>query len=260
MQVHILASGSTGNAIFLQFGESKILVDAGISARRIERGLAEIGVRAGELDGILITHEHIDHIKGLDVLVRKYKIPVFARPATWERIDCRDKFPGECVQELHLDLTLGGVDIQPFKISHDAVDPVGFCFYHRQKKCVIATDLGMVGEEVEKALAFTDVAILESNHDPDMLKNGPYPQVLKQRIRSPRGHLSNFDAASVLSRIPRLNSMQVFLAHLSQQNNHPRLALQTVREVLRDNGCAVDREVVLRPTFPDRTVSYISRK
>lgn len=260
MQVHILASGSTGNAIFLQFGENKILVDAGISTRRIERGLAEIGVRAGDLDGVLITHEHIDHIKGLDVLVRKYELPVFARPAAWERIGCRDRFPGECIKELNTSLTLGGVDIKTFRISHDAVDPVGFCFYYQQKKCVIATDLGVVTKEVEEALAFTDVAILESNHDPEMLTKGPYPQMLKQRIRSKWGHLSNYDAARLLARIPRLGSMQVFLAHLSQQNNHPRLALQTVGEVLRGNGCTVGRELVLRPTFPDRTVSYVSKK
>ncbi|MDD3269505.1 MAG: MBL fold metallo-hydrolase [Syntrophomonadaceae bacterium] len=259
MQLHILASGSSGNAVFFEFGGTKILVDAGISTRRIERGLAAIGVGAAELDGILITHEHIDHIQGLDVLVRRYKLPVYARPATWSGIACRDKLPGECIKYIEGNFSLGAVEVEPFKISHDAADPLGFCLYYQQQKWVMATDLGVVTREVEQALSHADGAVLESNHDPEMLRTGPYPQMLKQRIRSTQGHLSNYDTAKVLASIPRLESMQVFLAHLSQQNNHPRLAMQTVGEILLKNGCDLKREVVLHPTFPDRTVSFVKK-
>lgn len=257
MQIHILASGSTGNAVFVQMGSTKILVDAGISNRRIEKGLAELGVRVSELAGVLITHEHSDHINGLDVLVRKYKIPVYTRCRTWQNIGCMGNLPAECVQAIEGHFILGETEIEPFGISHDAADPIGFCFYHNRKKMVIATDLGIVTPTIERALARADLMVLESNHDVDMLINGPYPQILKQRIRSSKGHLSNWQAAQVLARIPHKSVTKVMLAHLSQQNNHPDLADKTVREVLRDAGIVVGQDVFLFPTFPSQTVSQV---
>ena len=259
LQVHILASGSTGNAVVLQFGSTKVLVDVGISARRIERGLGELGVGASELDGILITHEHNDHIKGLDVLVRRYEIPVYARPGTWEQIPCRPRLPVQCCQSFQDGFELKGVWVEPFSISHDAVDPVGFAFCYDKKRCVLATDLGVVTPQVEAAMHNAQVLILESNHDLDMLHRGPYPPYLKRRIRSPKGHLSNHDAGKVLSRLKRNEPMHVFLAHLSQQNNNPSLARQTVTYFLSRTGCQVGEEVVLHPTFPDGTSSFIGR-
>ncbi|MEN6461254.1 MAG: MBL fold metallo-hydrolase [Syntrophomonas sp.] len=258
MQIHILASGSTGNAVFIEMGGHKILIDAGISARRIERGLAEVGIKVTDLDGILITHEHSDHIKGLDVLVRKHQLPVYARPATWEAIPCCHKLPGSCCRELGDSLGVGDVQIMPFAISHDAVDPVGFCFYYRDFKCVLATDLGVTTPIVEKALARADAVILEANHDVEMLRTGPYPQFLKQRIKSKVGHLSNLEAAQVLAGIPRQKVMQVFLAHLSQKNNHPQLAQNTISNILMDHGCLVGEEVILHRTYPDSTVSLVN--
>ena len=257
MQVHILASGSTGNAVLVQMGATRILVDVGISNRRIEKGLAELGVRVNDLEGILITHEHSDHINGLDVLVRKYKIPVYTRSRTWQKIGCLGNLPLECVKEIEGHFTLGEMEIDPFSISHDAADPVGFCFYHGRQKTVIATDLGIVTPMVETALSGADLIILESNHDIDMLKNGPYPQVLQQRIRSSKGHLSNWQAAQVLARIPHKIGAKVMLAHLSQQNNHPAIAEQTVREVLCDAGMVVGQEIMLYPTYPSRTISQV---
>lgn len=259
MQIYVLASGSTGNATLFHFGKTKILVDAGISTRRIERGLAGIGIRVGELDGVLITHEHTDHIKGLDVLIRKYQLPVYAREKTWEGIACRDKLPAECRIEMKNSFNLGAVKIEPFSISHDAIDPVGFCFYHRQGKYVMATDLGMVTEVVERALEMSDLVVLESNHDLKMLNEGPYPFFLKERIRSQKGHLSNHDAGQLLTRISRKNKMQVFLAHLSQQNNYPALAEKTVREILLKNNCDVGRELILHRTYPDRIASLTTQ-
>ena len=257
MQIHILASGSTGNAVFVQMGATKILIDAGISNRRIEKGLAELGVNISELAGILITHEHNDHINGLDVMVRKYKIPVYTRGRTWERIGCAANLPIECIKQIEDHFTVGETEIEPFSISHDAADPVGFCLYHQQKKIVIATDLGMVTPVIEKALTGADLMVLESNHDIDMLNNGPYPQFLKQRIRSSKGHLSNWQAAQVLARIPHKTGTRVMLAHLSQHNNHPALAEKTVRSVLHDAGLEVGQEIHLYPTYPARTVSQV---
>jgi phosphoribosyl 1,2-cyclic phosphodiesterase len=255
MQLHILASGSTGNAVLVEMGGKQLLIDAGISARRIERGLSEVGIQVDRLDGVLITHEHSDHIKGIEVLVRKHHIPVYARPATWEAMNCRDKIPREYQKDLGSSLDIGAVKVVPFATSHDAADPVGFCFYFQDYKWVLATDLGIVTPGVEKALAYADVAILEANHDVDMLRNGPYPLFLKTRIRSRVGHLSNHEAGQILARTPRQRAMQVFLAHLSQQNNLPQLAERTVREVLQKSGCAVGEDIILHRTYPDATIS-----
>ncbi len=257
MQIHILASGSTGNAIFIEMGGHKILIDAGISTKRIEQGLAAVGVQVGQLDAVLITHEHIDHIKGIDVLVRRHHVPVYTRAATWEKIPCRNKLPQECCRELGDSLDLGSMKIEAFSISHDAVDPVGFSILQGKLKCVLATDLGEVTPEVEKALAYADFAILEANHDPVMLKQGPYPAYLKKRISGSQGHLSNHDAGQVLAGIPHSGLMEVFLAHLSQHNNHPDLALRTVREILEANGCSVGEEILLHRTYPASTASLV---
>ncbi|HBQ85503.1 MAG TPA: MBL fold metallo-hydrolase, partial [Syntrophomonas sp.] len=216
MQVHILASGSTGNSVLLQLGGKNILIDAGISARRIEQGLAGVGVKAGELDGVLITHEHIDHIKGLDVFIRRHKIPVYTRPGTWEGIPCRSKLPPQCCCDIYENIDIGPVRIETFPISHDASDPVGFCFYWSKIKWTLATDLGVITPEVKQALAHASLAILESNHDMEMLQTGPYPSFLKQRIKGIKGHLSNLDAARLLAYAGQQGPMQVFLAHLSK--------------------------------------------
>lgn len=258
MQVHILASGSTGNSVFIEMGGKKFLVDIGISARRIEQGLAGIGVQAAGLDGVFITHEHSDHIKGLDVFIRRHQIPVYTRPDTWAHIACRNKLPFECCRDLGDGMDIGPVKIKPFQISHDAADPVGFCFYHQNNKCVLATDMGMVTPVVEQSIANADVLILESNHDVDMVKNGSYPYFLKNRILGDQGHLSNHQAGTLLSRIDRKSHMQVFLAHLSQENNIPGLADRTVSAILEKNGCTVGEEIILHRTHVDRTASYIA--
>ena len=257
MQIHVLASGSSGNSIYIAIGGARILVDAGISARRIERSLAGIGVGAGELDALLVTHEHSDHIKGLGVFSRKFKIPVYARPKAWEKIGLQDSLPSEARRELPGSLDIGAVRIEPFKISHDAADPVGFCLYYHRCKCTVVTDLGVVTRPVEEALANADVVVLEANHDIEMLNNGPYPYFLKKRISSNVGHLSNLEAAKLLERSPRKGPMHVFLAHLSQQNNHPDLAENTVAGHLSCRGCEVGREIVLQRTYRDAVSSYV---
>ncbi|MGE5453911.1 MAG: MBL fold metallo-hydrolase [Methylocystaceae bacterium] len=250
MQVHVLASGSSGNSVLIAMGGTHILVDAGISTRRIEQGLKEVGIAACDLDAVLITHEHSDHISGLDVLCRRYKLPVYTRPATWKAMTLSERFPTECCRPLESHMTIGGMDVIPFSISHDAADPVGFSFFHQGQKCVLATDLGVVTPEVASAIADAEVLVLESNHDPGMLAEGSYPYYLKQRIRSQVGHLSNLDCARLLGKTNLPSGAHVFLAHLSQQNNTPSLAEKTVEDHLTRCGCEVGRELVLHRTYP----------
>ncbi len=235
-QVHVLASGSKGNAIYIQSGGTGLLIDAGISARRIASGLAEIGVKPADLSGILITHEHRDHVAGLPVFCRKYGVPVYAKEATWYGLACRREIEPVCCRILPETVRLGELTVDPFSIPHDAADPVGFVLTNNGAKCTVATDVGFVTETVRAALADADVVILESNHDVNMLKNGPYPRMLQQRILSNRGHLSNADAAWTLAKLPPKPSMDVFLAHLSHENNTPNLAFNTVRDVLDTAG------------------------
>jgi len=257
MQLHVLASGSSGNAVLIELGGRKLLIDAGISARRIERGLAGVGLQVPDLDGVLITHEHSDHVQGIPVLVKRHRVPIYARPATWAAMPGLEKIPGECRRELGDSLEVGAVKVVPFPTSHDAADPVGFCFYYKNIKWVLATDLGVVTSHVAEALAYADLAVLESNHDVEMLQAGPYPQFLKQRIRGKKGHLSNHEAGQILAQVPRPGLMQVFLAHLSQHNNHPHLAERTVSKVLQLQGCRVGEEIILHRTFPDCTSSLV---
>lgn len=255
MQVHVLASGSTGNAIFLDFNHTKILVDAGISTRRIKNNLAELGTSIEELDGVFITHEHRDHVSGLGTMTKKYNVPIYASMNTWSAMYCRALIPVQCCKLLSDSMDLGQVTVEPFSISHDAADPVGFRFYHGRSKCSVVTDLGFVTETVKNAIALSDVLVLESNHDVEMLEKGPYPWHLKRRIMSNRGHLSNFDAGWALARLERKPSMQVFLAHMSQKNNDPELAMHTVSKILTQQGCKVGSEIELHRTYPDRIVS-----
>ena len=256
MQLHILASGSTGNAIFIELGGRKFLVDAGISARRVEKGLRGAGVDPLELDAILVTHEHSDHVSGLPVFTRKFKTPVFARRRTWDAFQPAHHVESEYRRELGSCLEIGGVRVEPFAISHDAAEPVGYSFCCGDVKCVVATDMGCVSERVEQDLAYADVMVFESNHDVAMLRNGPYPEYLKKRILSNRGHLSNLDTGRCLARMGKKPGMHVFLAHLSQHNNCPELAMSTVGQVLDRQGIRLEQDVYLHLAHPSDTVSF----
>ena len=256
MNLHILASGSTGNAIFLEIGDAKILIDAGISARRIEKGLRAVGIEPAALDAILVTHEHSDHVSGLSVFTRKFKAPVYARRRTWDAFQPTHYVEADYRRELGTRLEIGGVRIEPFAISHDAAEPVGYSFYYGDLKCVVATDMGCVSERVEQDIAFADVMVFESNHDVAMLRSGPYPEYLKKRILGTRGHLSNLETGRCLARMGKKSGMHVFLAHLSQHNNCPDLALSTVEKVLEQQGTRLDQDVFLHLAHPCDTVSF----
>ena len=254
MQVHVLASGSSGNAVFVSDGSAKVLIDAGISARRITASLAALGETVDEIDAVFITHEHEDHVKGLSTLLKQYGLPVYARPSAWQSLTGAELSAG-CYRGMPASIQVGRMQVEPFAISHDAADPVGFSLYSGGRKCSIATDLGFVTDEVKKALSHSDILVLESNHDIDMLRQGSYPWHLKKRIMSNRGHLSNMDAAWTLARLPRKAHTHVFLAHLSKENNRPDLARATVSDILESQGLNVGSDVSLHLTYPDRTVS-----
>lgn len=255
MQIHVLASGSTGNALLVKYDDVNLLVDAGISARRIKNALTELDTAIEDIDGVLVTHEHTDHVSGLATLTKKYRLPVYARPDTWDSICSRMTIPAECRCELPDSLDIGPVKVVPFSISHDAVDPVGFNLFYKQWKCSVVTDLGFATDSVKKALSCSDVLVLEANHDLDMLQNGSYPWHLKRRIMSNRGHLSNTDAGWLLARMARRSHTKVLLAHLSQENNCPDLAKNTVNGILGDQNCQTEFDIQL--TYPAQVASLI---
>lgn len=236
MRVSVLASGSKGNAIYVELDGTRLLVDAGISATRIRRGLGEQGVDPGELGGILITHEHRDHVNGLATLCKWYRLPIYTRRGTMEHMGFR--VPEDCFRPVEGAFSLGRVKVVPFGISHDAADPVGYRL-EGSETCVIATDLGFVTGSVQSALEGADVMVLEANHDPGLLKKGTYPWALKRRILSNRGHLANSDAAWALARLKK-RPKQVFLAHLSEENNRPEIARETVETILAQQGVELD--------------------
>lgn len=237
-EVAVIASGSKGNSTIIKAGDTAFLVDAGISCRRITNGLKECGLHPLDLSGVLITHEHTDHVSGLPVLSRKYKLPIFANEKTWQAMELRNEIERSCHRLLPGHLSFGGMTVSSFAISHDAASPVGYSFLFKEEKCTYLTDSGFVNEEIKVASLNSDVLILEANHDEEMLKTGPYPRMLKERILGTRGHLSNTAAGWFLANMEKM-PREVFLAHISQENNKPELALSTVERILNDSGCSV---------------------
>lgn len=254
MQVSVLASGSKGNSIFVEAGGTKLLVDAGISARRIRQSLAEIDVHVGDLDGILITHEHRDHINGLKTLTKQYRLPIYTRMETLQAMFCSKEIPQEYWRPVQEDFHIGAASVRAFNISHDAADPVGYMIHAAGKKCTVATDLGFVTSTVQAAIDHSDLLVLEANHDPDLLQKGSYPWMLKKRILSNRGHLSNNDAAWALVRMQSQRT-QVLLAHLSEENNRPEIARDTICQIALQQGCDLQKNLQIHLTKPDEIVT-----
>ena len=233
LSVCILASGSKGNAVYLSDGETRILVDAGLSGREIERRMGERQLSATDLDAILVTHEHSDHIQGVGVLARRYKIPVHISRRTAQAGNGR---LGKVADLVHFRcgtrFEIGGLEIHPFATAHDAADSAGFTVCGGGCKAGIATDLGVATELVKRHLEGCRLLVLEANHDPQMLIDGPYPWPLKQRIRGRNGHLSNAQCRDLLGDLLHGGLEHVILAHLSENNNTPAHALNTVSEAL----------------------------
>ncbi|MGN1004607.1 MAG: MBL fold metallo-hydrolase [Oscillospiraceae bacterium] len=228
MTITTLASGSSGNCILVSHGATHLLVDAGISCRRIKNALADLGLTPGELTAVLITHEHSDHISGLATLFKQYHLPVWCSAGTGRQLAYRIAFLEEVLHTFAPGDTfpLGNLTVTSFATSHDAADSVGYTFTDGVRKAAIVTDLGVVTPVVEDCVRGSDLLVAEANHDPGMLMDGPYPPYLKQRILGARGHLSNA-ACAELAR--HSGARTVVLAHLSAENNRPSLALETVR-------------------------------
>ena len=234
MQITVLASGSTGNCSLITEGSTRILVDAGISCKRIKTGLNEIGVSPGELDAILITHDHVDHVSGLRVFEKNFSVPLYTTLPVIHALEQSGLALGSLYNEFAAGeaFEIGGVSIRPFHVPHDAADCSGFRLTGDSAVLGYATDIGCITDEIVQGLAGSDLALIEANHDVQMLKQGPYPYYLKQRILSSNGHLSNESCAHLAGILQEQGTRRFVLGHLSQQNNEPMIARRTVQKSL----------------------------
>lgn len=244
MRFCVLGSGSKGNATYVESGETRILIDAGMSGIELQRRLATIDVELAEINAILVTHEHNDHIHGVGVLSRRAGIAVYANPATFSAAS-------GTIRKLHsynefdtgVTFQIRNLEIHPFAISHDAQDPVGFRISNGRTSLGYCTDTGKVSQLIRHRLTACQALVLESNHDIEMLQNGSYPPYLKQRIRSSQGHLDNLEASLFLKDLLHEKLEHVVLAHLSEENNDPDIAYNAALEALGDDPNCRERDL-----------------
>jgi phosphoribosyl 1,2-cyclic phosphodiesterase len=253
VSVSVLASGSGGNAALVESPKARILVDAGISCRETFKRFKRVGRDARGLSAILITHEHADHVQGLATLAKKLDIPVFLTEAThqaWARLVREQNGSRPQITKLEIfaaghSFAIGDVTVTPFTIPHDAVDPVGFAFRAEGAKIAIVTDLGYLPASVRHHLRGSDVLVIESNHDLEMLRIGPYPWSVKQRVMSRVGHLSNESLAEFFAGDYDGGASYIVLAHLSEQNNHPEIARRAAEKALGVRRTLLANRVIL---------------
>lgn len=244
-----IGSGSSGNCHYVGYKDTNILIDAGLSGKRITNGLNEIDVDASKLNGIFVTHEHTDHIKGVGILSRKYDLPIFINYKTWLAIENKI---GK-VKESNINIfeneeiyAIGDMAIKPFSITHDAADPVAFnLFNEKDEKISVATDIGHISDSIRENILGSKLVVLESNYDKEMLLMGSYTYMLKKRVMSDRGHLSNESAAKFAVDLIKNGTEDILLAHLSRENNFPALAFETSNSILTENGMKIGNDVNL---------------
>lgn len=253
MHFSVLASGSTGNAIYVENDSHSFLVDAGLSGKQMELLFQQIGRNIKDLSGVLVTHEHSDHIKGVGIIARKYKLPIYANEKTWNAMnpligeipsDQKFVFGMETVK------SFGSLDIESFGVSHDAIEPMFYTFHSEGKKLVLITDTGYVSDRMKGTISNANMYVFESNHDVSMLQMGRYPWNIKRRILSDVGHVSNEDAALAMSEVIGDNTKRIYLAHLSADNNMKDLARMAVTQTLESRGMAVGEQFSLFDTDP----------
>ncbi|MGM0901520.1 MAG: MBL fold metallo-hydrolase [Bacillota bacterium] len=251
----VLASGSTGNAIYVETEDQRFLVDAGLSGKQMDALFQQIGREMKNLSGILVTHEHSDHIKGIGIVARKYKLPIYANEKTWNAmngligevpVEQKFTFGMETVK------SFGSLDIESFGVSHDAAEPMFYVFHHEGKKLVLITDTGYVSDRMKGIISNADVYVFESNHDVQMLRMGRYPWNIKRRILGDYGHVSNEDAAIAMSEVIGDNTKQIYLAHLSADNNMKDLARMAVSQTLEGQGIRAGEQFNLFDTDPKK--------
>lgn len=235
----VLGGGSKGNATYVEAGSSRLLIDAGFSGRELESRLAALGVEPGQLTAILLSHEHGDHIRGAGVLSRRHHLPLLLNKATLAAAG-RELGKPVAIQEFTTgrSFTCGDFQIHPFALSHDAAEPVGFLLRAGGRTLGHCTDLGVVSRLVRHRLSGCQALVLECNHDPEMLRQGPYPPALQQRVSSRQGHLANHETATLLTELLHAELRQVVLSHLSATNNTPELALKAVKQALNGRPAA----------------------
>ncbi len=251
-----LFSGSSGNSLFISDGQTRILIDAGITGIRIRKALESIGENPLNLDALVVTHEHSDHTKCAGVITRRYGIPIYATKGTWEGMS---RYIGP-VNEANImyisanfDFQIKTMKIHPFSIPHDARDPVGFSFFSKDKKVTVATDIGIMNDSLFENIKDSDLLMLESNHDIEMLDNGNYPYYLKKRIRSDHGHLCNEMAGKTLAELAYNGAKRFVIGHLSRENNSPDIAFETVASLISGNGFSVGESIELYVARRDET-------
>ncbi|MGK0700945.1 MBL fold metallo-hydrolase [Priestia flexa] len=262
MSLHfsVLASGSTGNAIFVSDGDQSLLVDAGLSGKKMESLFQEIDRDIHNVSGILVTHEHSDHIKGLGVLARKYKLPIYANAKTWKAMD---GLIGQVSpdQQFHFEIgenkTFGSIDVESFGVSHDAAEPMFYVFHQGDKKLTLITDTGYVSDRMKGIIKNSQAFVFESNHDVEMLRMGRYPWSVKRRILSDVGHVSNEDAALAMADVIGDQTERIYLAHLSLDNNMKEIARMSVSQVLAEKDIDVKEQIKLYDTDPNRPTPIV---
>ena len=240
MRMASIASGSSGNCIYIGSERTHILVDAGISNKRIVQGLHDIGLKEEDVSAILITHEHSDHVQGLRVFTKKCHLPIYATQKTFQALEEKGLLVNcdpELLRVVRPDerFSIEDMTVEPFSIDHDAADPVAYRVGCAEKSVAVATDMGHYDSYITDHLQGLDAVLLESNHDVRMLESGPYPYQLKQRILGDHGHLSNESAGRLLSEILHDHIQKIFLGHLSRENNYEALAYETVRQEIDDS-------------------------
>lgn len=260
MKFSALASGSSGNCQYIESGEKRILIDAGLSGKAIEANLRAIGVEPNTLDAIFVTHEHNDHVKGVGILARRYGLEVFANENTWLAMERTIKHIDDHKRHVFRSaepFRYGDLEVFPMPLFHDAVEGCGYVFATEAHKVSILTDTGWVNTSMLEHMAGSDIYYLESNHDLEMLKNGPYPRILKERIASTRGHLSNEHCAELLTSLIKKRGEHVVLAHLSRENNLPLLAARATRETLAERGIHEGVDFLLEVARPKEPTQLI---
>ena len=241
-----LISGSSGNATFISDGHTHILTDCGMSGARLKDALKKIGITPESLSAVLITHEHIDHVRGIGVIARRYGLPVYATEKTLSALDCGPINENLlCAIKPDEDFEIGSIGIRPFSIPHDAADPVGYNYFAENEKYSLATDIGHMNQYIFDHLTGSKAVLLESNHDVEMLQFGSYPYPLKRRILSDVGHLSNENAAKCALALVKNGTERIALGHLSQENNRPEIALLETHNTLTQAGVKVGDDVML---------------
>lgn len=243
IEVQVLGSGSKGNTTLIKNDDTKILLDCGLGIRVILERLKAVGTSLNEISAVCITHEHTDHIVSASELGDAYNIPVYANKLTAQAIKRRVGVKN--VIEYSSGFGIGSIDVTPFSISHDAVSPVGYKFTDKDSSFLYATDLGYVNEDVMRLSKGADVVMLESNHDREMLINGRYPQYLKERILSDRGHLSNETCANTIQKMLEKGTKSFILGHISEENNLPELAFWQTTTALDKMGASIDKDYKL---------------